>query len=149
MKLIDFIACEDIRHEIGNKMTLVGIYADQLSIMVLPKPAEDKWPKGIKMGIFIRIKVDDSPMPDAFTMQFFQNEKEVDGIKGNVTIPTPSTKVDLLNLAIVFGNFKISGIGEIKFRLKLLKDGEVIYEVSPDYTLKIAGATAQEMFQMK
>ena len=155
MQLLDFIVCDDIRHEVGNKMTLVGIYGDQMQIMALPTPGEDKWPKAIKLAFFVRIKIlNDEPMPNAFNLQFFQDEKEVNSIKQNVIIPTPPPgmspqKVTLLNLALVFGNFKLLATGEINFKLTLLRDGKVIYDISPEYVLKIATIPAQDMFQLK
>jgi hypothetical protein len=155
LQLLDFLVCDDIRHELGNKMTLVGIYGDQMQVMASPNPAEEKWPKRIKLAFFARIKVlKDEPMPDAFNLQFFQNEKEFNSVRQNLAIPTPPSnkppkKITLLNLALVFGNFKLLAAGEINFKLTLLREGNVINDLSPEYVLKITMVPAQDMFQLK
>jgi len=57
MKLIDFIICDDIRTELGNKFSLMGIYEDAINFNVSANES-GKWPKVIRIGFFIRIKTE-------------------------------------------------------------------------------------------
>jgi hypothetical protein len=148
LKIIDFIVCEDIRNEVGNKVTLIGVYDQQLNMLALPNPSEEKWPKPVRLAFFIRIKVSDGDtIPDTFKLQFFQDGKEVTPIQQNIGMPPKN--VALVNIGLVFNNFRIFKIGKMNFQLTLLKDGKVIFEVSPEYVLNIALTPPQDMFKIK
>ncbi|MES2614702.1 MAG: hypothetical protein V4591_04730 [Bdellovibrionota bacterium] len=57
MKLLDFIVCDDIRLELGNKVTIVGVYGDV--IMVEAKNISAiSWPIPLKMAVYWRIQLD-------------------------------------------------------------------------------------------
>ena len=58
MKLKDFIICDDIRMEINNKVSLIGVYNDALHFMV-PERAISTWPKILRLGFFIRLVMED------------------------------------------------------------------------------------------
>ena len=58
MKLIDFIICDDIRTEISNKVSLIGVYNDALNFVV-PEKAVNTWPKGLRLGVFVRLDFED------------------------------------------------------------------------------------------
>ena len=57
MKLKDFIICDDIRAEMNNKFSLMGVYNDALNFLV-PENLVDKWPKMIHLGFFIRLDIE-------------------------------------------------------------------------------------------
>ena len=57
MKLKDFIICDDIRTEINNKFSLIGVYNDALNFSA-PKESIDKWPKVVHLGFFIRFDLE-------------------------------------------------------------------------------------------
>ena len=57
MKLNDFIICDDIRTEVNNKVSLIGVYNDALNFIV-PERAAALWPKAIRLGIFIRVDLE-------------------------------------------------------------------------------------------
>lgn len=57
MKLINFIICDDIRTEINNKFSLIGVYSDTFNFLVPEKSAE-KWPKIVHLGFYIRLGIE-------------------------------------------------------------------------------------------
>ena len=58
MKLKDFVICDDIRTEINNKVSLIGVYNDALKFIVSER-AVNVWPKIMRLGLFIRLAMDD------------------------------------------------------------------------------------------
>lgn len=64
MKLLDLIICDDIRQEVGGKQSLIGVYSDLIINFI---PGQVVWPVNFKLGIFIRIKLEENDLrPDAF-----------------------------------------------------------------------------------
>ena len=47
MKITDFIICDDVRMEIGNKISIMGIYND--SIILSVPGAETTWPVPLRL----------------------------------------------------------------------------------------------------
>lgn len=143
MNILDFIVCDDIRHEASNKITIIGAYADQLIFPVQDATA-DQWPKQLKMGFFIRIKLhEEDPIPDEFHVEFVLEEKTFANVRGNVST---TSKVTLITLPLVSDRFQIPGKGQISFNVKLYKNKSLIFESSPDYRLKVI--TTQDVNQM-
>ena len=56
MNIINFILCDDIRSEAGNKKSLMGVYTKELSFSVT---AEEKgvWPKDLMLGMMLEFSV--------------------------------------------------------------------------------------------
>ena len=143
MNIIDFIVCDDIRHEVSNKNTIIGAYDEQL-VFHVQDVTVDQWPKQLKLGFFIRIKLHEGdPMPDEFHVEFVHEGKIFSNVRGSFSVPS---KITLINLALVSNHFKISGKGQISFNVKLLKSNKLIFESSPDYRLTVM--TTQDINQM-
>lgn len=143
MNILDFIVCDDIRHEVSNKITIIGAYADLL-IFPVQDATVDQWPKQLKMGFFIRIKRhEEDPIPDEFHVEFVHEGKIFSNVRGNISAPQ---KVTLFNLPIVSDGFKIPGKGQISFNVKLFKNKKLIFDSSPDYRLKVM--TTQDVNQI-
>ena len=49
MKINSFIICDDIRSEVGNKKSLMGIYTKELVFSVTAEEA-GVWPKDLVLG---------------------------------------------------------------------------------------------------
>lgn len=133
MKLIDFIICDDIRFEIGDKHTLVGLYGD--INFTQKKGHKPVLPAVIKLGIFIRCMVDEkSVLPDAFILKIEHEKKgEIAKLEGKLQIPKT---VKYVNLATV-NNYIIPEIGKIIFKLHFLKEKNVIEVIDPEYSFEV------------
>jgi len=143
VNILDFIVCDDIRYEVSNKITIIGAYADQL-VFYVQDVTVDQWPKQLKLGFFIRIKLhEEDPIPDEFHVEFVQDGKIFTNVRGNFSAPS---KITLFTLALVSDHFKIPGKGQINFNIKIFKNKKIIFEGSPDYRIEIK--TSQDINQM-
>lgn len=68
MKLRDFIVAEDVRTELGNKHSIVGILGDEISVRADP-PSAAAGPPGIRLGFFLRLEMEPSD-PEHFAFEF-------------------------------------------------------------------------------
>ena len=56
MKINSFIICDDIRSEVGNKKSLMGLYTKELVFSVTAKEA-GVWPKDIVLGMMLDFSI--------------------------------------------------------------------------------------------
>ena len=130
MKIIDLIVCDDIRNEIGNKHTVVGIY-DSLTIH-LKKDMENI---GLRLGFFMRMLIDENEiLPESFEFNCFFKDNTVQSVKGELKT---LGKVNIFTIAIKHQSFPIPGPGELSFNLKFFHTGKLIADLVPDYKLAI------------
>ncbi|MDQ7797673.1 MAG: hypothetical protein RDU76_01845 [Candidatus Edwardsbacteria bacterium] len=133
MKLVDFIICDDIRFEIGEKHTLVGLYGD--INFTQRKGQKPVLPAMIKLGIFIRCIVDKkAENPDAFLLELLHDTKgKLAQVEGALVIPEA---VKYINLALV-NNYVIPDVGKIIFKLHLFKEKKEVDCIEPVYTFEV------------
>jgi len=137
MKIVDFILCDDIRKEVGNKSSLIGVFDQDIKLLVPDESAKKIWPKPMRIGIFMRVLVEnDDQIPDKFEVQFLYNDKLFGG--GGAAVMPTINRLKLINFALQHPQFPILGEGHVRFLLKLYKDNQLIYELSPDYKMNIS-----------
>ena len=84
MKVLDFILCEDIRKEEGNKSSLMGVFGHSVTFTVMP---ESPRPIAWRLGIFIRVVLEENDQqPDRFEVKILSDDDEIAGFEG----PLPS-----------------------------------------------------------
>lgn len=134
MKLIDFIVCDDIRQEIGGKVTLVGVYEDRIMINA-PSAEAVRWPVRLRLGFFIRLLNDGSlPDADAFDLQVRCNDKTVCRLSGPVHLP-PRDR--LMNLFFVNSSVRFPGEGGLGVALTFKRAGSVMQEIRPELNIQV------------
>ncbi len=99
MKFSDIIVCDDIRREIGNKRTLVGVYSNQL--IFYTDPEQPNWPTPKQLGIYFNIILEDG------------DPAGLDGFKGSVSVkPSSNKKTEEVKIADFQGGLS-SNMGKI------------------------------------
>jgi hypothetical protein len=131
MKILNFIVCDDIRQELGNKNTLIGVY-DNLVIQKVPN-ANTVVPAAIKLSFFIRLEMgkDDSVFPDTFRFEALCNSTVINHAEGGFKIENaPTCKIQL---AVLFSIFIIpQDAKQIDFNISFNKDKKTVYTLTPD-----------------
>jgi hypothetical protein len=127
--LLDFIVCDDVRQEVGNKVTVVGVYSDEILI-----PAPPSWPVILpKLGVFLRIKPFEDFVPKNFEVRFLHDGKQIGLATGEVAGFDP----DKSSTIVVVGSpFPLPGPGQLRFELSFTA-GEQRREVPIDRSLGI------------
>jgi hypothetical protein len=134
MIITDFLVCDDVRHEINGKMALAGIYNE---FVILNEKKDVKFPMSFRLGIYARIKIQDSDkmLPDAFDFEFSQGgNREVVVKKGKMDI---NVRTNLFALTILFGNFPIKSDERVQFKIRFYKSDVQICELEPDYAMNV------------
>ncbi|MFH1652612.1 MAG: hypothetical protein ABIE74_00995 [Pseudomonadota bacterium] len=133
MKLDNYILCDDIRNELHNKFSLMGLYADRLIIKV-PKALEVKWPKPLRLAIYLRLIFNENDeRPDSFCFTFQILGQKLKSIIGKVIMDEGKT---MLNISLIAEGLPISP-GKLGFELTLKKANKEIYSERVEQALII------------
>ncbi|MBI9100979.1 MAG: hypothetical protein JEY99_01085 [Spirochaetales bacterium] len=135
MQIKDFLFCDDIRAEIGNKHSLMGVYGDELNFASQPgKPV--KWPMNKPLGLFIKLIIDDSDIFDSIKMKFSMDNYDTRLPEVNMPIDASKITKRQINLVTKMEPLHIPGPGKLVVYLSFLKQGNIL-ETICDISLDI------------
>jgi hypothetical protein len=134
MEILDFIVCDDIRREVGNKHTIVGAYNDRI---VFSSSKDFKWGINKSLGFFLRFQREASdPDYDGFDLKIFLNDEQnqLANIKGGINVTDP---IRPMVLDIVFPVFNFTGPGSLIVKIVFLKGSEVVIADLPEKSIAV------------
>lgn len=100
-----------------------------------------RWPVKLKLGFFIRLLNDGSaPEMDGFDLQVLCEKKTICRLSGPLQI-TP--RQGLMNLFFVNSAVRFPSEGRLRVALIFKKAEEVVHEIRPDLSIKVAVAKAK------
>lgn len=133
MKLLEALFCDDIRFEVNNKLSLMGLYADRLVFRSSPDK-ELKWPLSVKLASLLRFRFEvDDERPDAFDFEYFINEKSTIKMSGIIKADTSKT---YMNLTVMAEGIPLE-IGSLGFTVRLMKNDKIVFAEDQKHALKI------------
>jgi hypothetical protein len=104
MEFIDVLFCDDIRVEINNKVSLMGLYNDRI-VFYTHDQTKIEWPIKMDLAILVRFSISEKEKhPITFTFECFSNDKSVVKIEGN----TDLTNIDGSIFSIILNTKNIS-----------------------------------------
>jgi len=131
MKLKDFIICDDIRSEVNNKYSLMGIYNDALNFYI-PEKFADSWPKAIHLGFYFRICIESTEelkSINKFVLESTINDKinfnAEQFFNGEIDENHPLKQ---MVISIVFDQVNIFSIGEMELSLLIYNKKDELIE---------------------
>src|SRR5436305_15154408 len=123
MKIHDFVVGEDIRVEMGNKHSVMGIFGDYLSA-TLPPTAGDA-PISLRLAFLVRLEVGPDD-PDTLHFEFKISSQERDFARFDGATGKPRQFKGLLALPLIASVLQVpvtSGANELRFRFALRDSG--------------------------
>jgi hypothetical protein len=130
--------CDDIRQEVGNKLTLVGVYNDKIVFRSSPGTKEFLWPASLKLGFFVKLSVDKEDIDrgiDSFELEvLLDDEKVLQKVRGNIELKAGNK---LLQLIAVNPLLAIPSVGEMSLKITFMKSDKKILEVSSEIPFNI------------
>jgi hypothetical protein len=118
MKILAFVPCEDIRPELGGKVTLIGA-TDGIA---LDGSKVASWPVSLRAAGYLRFQVERSePVPSEVMIRVTFGETEVFITTVPIVVPRPDLPSSVsLGMVLV----PVNGQGTIKFTYSFRKHGE-------------------------
>ena len=111
MKLRDFLVAEDIRAELGNKHSVIGVFGDSIGIAAPALPAMTR------LAFFIRLDYDQGD-PESFSFEFKVLWDTQDFASfGGGGVRTPDETI--LTLPLVANVLTFPGSGTLNFNLRV------------------------------
>jgi hypothetical protein len=139
MKISNFIICDDIRSELGNKHSLIGVYDGVIEFNVSPSE-NGKWPKVLKLGLFARFIAESEDEKKKISR--VRIKMESNGIEKSLVESSFNSNTGVLtpkiNLAIVFNQFFFESAGELTFTFEFYDaSGNLISSIKSSDKLKV------------
>ena len=136
MRITTFLACDDIRQEIGNKVTLIGLYENRIRVQVL-EPEKLQWPIHMRLAFYIKTRLDSKSegVPIRFEFEVVHNGSGIARASGKVSRISETGDI---NLVVNFHSIPIPGEGKLNFNLQMMNDKGERSTLIPDLTMEIS-----------
>ncbi|GEM_PF-1022116 len=136
MKIINFIICDDIRSEIGNKKSLMGIYTKTLSFSV-NADEKDNWPKELSLGMMLEFSISQKIKRAAHKFKVFYSINSVEKVLGEGEFNFPrddqEQEDDFKITLFSKSKYHFESCGNLKHCVKIFDiSGKVIARAIPD-----------------
>jgi hypothetical protein len=129
MKLLDFVVCDDIRFETGNKASLMGVYNDSMFLTAQAGVAI-KWPVVVRLGVYARLLAEkEKASPNRFLLDISHENNVLTHSEGELEIQDLSRP---FALALPLAQLPIPGPGHLTFRLLFQRDSDVVSDIIVD-----------------
>jgi hypothetical protein len=126
MHLMDLVVCEDIRFEVGGKLSVMGIIDEGLALPPMrDNPAQ---PIPFKVALLLRImRAVQEPAPDAFKLKIEQDFNVLFKAEGALKLDGPSNL-----LRFIFQPIILQGVqpGRLTVDFQLLTGGKPVFDIS-------------------
>jgi len=137
MILTDFVVCEDIRHEHGNKLSLMGVFQDQFVIS-----AASPGPIVTRLAVFFRVlRESDDPQPDSFEVEAAIDGEGIGVFRG--TLGTREAGAPIA-AALQANPFFIPRPGQLTFECRFRSGNQEFARLAPAFSMNVLVVQAPE-----
>ena len=136
MKIIDAIFCEDIRFEVNNKLSLMGLYSDQIIFQSNGSAAtEIKWPIATTLALLLRFKIEKNEKhPDQFKFEYLIKNSPLINISGQINMDKEQSTI---SIALLTPQLPLRP-GNLGFSIQLLEGSESVFSYENEAAIEIA-----------
>ena len=122
MKIIDFLVAEDIRNEVGNKHSVMGLFTDSIAIGV---PAAVKWPIAFRLAMMVRLECEPGdPKEFTFCFRILWGAEELARFDGGGA--QGGDESSILTLPLVAPAVPLKGPGAFSFHIEIKAGDRVL-----------------------
>ena len=134
MRVLDVIVCDEVRREMGNKLSLMGVYGDEMRLETTPDG-----PFALRLAVFVRAMLEaGDPFPDRMDFVVHSGGQEIAQGGSTVAATDPARPIGIL---IALNPVVFPALGEATFELKLTHEGAPV-GMPIHYSLNIAAGPA-------
>lgn len=122
MKLVDFLLAEDIRSELGNKHSVMGVFGDSITLSIQENA---RFPLPFRLASFIRLQFDDDdPEEFSFVYDIHWDSDRLAHFEGT---GMKDANHSLFALPLVAAVIPLHGAGQFRCHLQLKAGDRVIF----------------------
>ena len=132
MKIKDVIFCDDIRKEVNNKFSLMGLYNDKIVIKSHPG-VKIQWPVNLHFATLIRLELDKNDRFDRFEYKYINNEIEIVKFEGKAS---KKEFQSFFNINVV-SQIPLN-IGNFGFHLTVYDGEKVVFDEVQNHAIKVS-----------
>lgn len=121
MILDSFIVCDDIRAELGNKVSLMGLFVDQI-VFLKGRDQPSTWPKALKLAFYLRFirEERDNILFQGSTFKYYCEKNGNSELLGGGVFKDTKVPIDRDKFAItiIHNPFMVLGPGKVSFSIE-------------------------------
>ena len=141
MKINSFIICDDIRSEVGNKKSLMGIYTKELLFSVTAEEA-GVWPKDLVLGMMLDFSISAELKKKAHKFKVMYSINDVENALGEGEFKFPpderDSEGDFQMTIFAKSQYRFESCGKLSHCVKIFDvSGNEIVQASPTTELLI------------
>ncbi len=135
MKIIDAIFCEDIRFELNNKLSLMGLYGDQIIFQANGNAStEIQWPIATTLALLLRFKMEENEKyPDRFIFEYLFENRPLININGQINMDKNQSTI---SIALLTPQLPLQP-GNLGFSIQLLTKSESVFSYDNKAAIEI------------
>jgi hypothetical protein len=136
VKIVNFILCDDIRKELGNKISLMGVYRDSIEFLVTADKA-NSWPRNRQMSFLLDFLISPEIVKKAKNFQILITYQGKESIiaKGPMSQPQEIERnMRPIRLSLLASYMYVfPSEGRLEFKVQLVDETQKVIETaSPD-----------------
>jgi len=132
MRLLDFLVADDIRRELGNKISVMGVFNDTINLNL---PANAAGPILFRLGLFVRVLIDETDeIPDRFRLIILHNDANIAEFGGTIS---SKERAKLITLPFVANPLPLPGLGVLNFQLELFKGDVNLFLTTSPFPIEV------------
>jgi len=93
MKIINFILCDDIRTEVGNKKSLMGVYSKEI-LFTANTEEKETWPKSLILGMMLDFSIPGDVKKRAHKFKITYSLNGIEKALGEGELSIPADELD-------------------------------------------------------
>lgn len=133
MKFLDIFFCDDIRHELGQKMSLMGIYSNRIQVFSGNKMFEAEKIAPFNLSVFLHFEKSlTEKTPDRFEFEYILNDKSIVKVTDQFNV----ANLEKFNIAIKGLGVPLER-GFLGFSVSLYDKNQVLLNEKQGYAIKI------------
>ncbi len=141
MKINSFIICDDIRSEVGNKKSLMGIYTKELLFSVTAEEA-GVWPKDLVLGMMLDFSISAELKKKAHKFKVMYSINDVENALGEGEFKFPpderDSEGDFQMTIFAKSQYRFESCGKLSHCVKIFDaSGNEIVQATPKTELLI------------
>lgn len=133
MKIKDVIVSDDIRFELANKFSIIGLYFDRIQID--SRGNSIKFPLMLKLGLMIRIYAGkEDVFPQDFKIRYHLNGGQVASVGGAINLINKEGRDLVLPIVI---HIPLQSLGKLDFDISFTHNNKLTYEFKNIYPIDV------------
>ena len=135
MRLVCFLVSDDIRLELGNKVTVAGVLSEGITVQQPAGGPPATWPLVLRLGFYARLRLEKADFtPESFALSIKHDGAMLGRLEGGVNLQDRERPI---TLALTVPQVPVPRPGILTFALRFEGQSKIVEVDLPDASLHV------------